>query len=55
MSWKADYNVVAPEAGDVLDLVGWVTIDNQSGKTFEDAFVAAVKKAKDRLGELNQL
>ena len=37
MSWKADYNVVAPEEGDVLNLVGWVTIDNQSGKTFEDA------------------
>ena len=39
MSWKADYNIVAPEAGDVLDLVGWVTIDNQSGKTFEQARV----------------
>ena len=37
MSWKADYNVVAPEEGDVLDLVGWVTIDNQCGKTFADA------------------
>jgi hypothetical protein len=39
MSWKADYNVVAPQQGDVLDLVGWVTIDNQCGKTFEDARV----------------
>jgi hypothetical protein len=37
MSWQADYNLVAPEQSDRLDLVGWVTIDNQSGKTFENA------------------
>ena len=37
MSWEADYNVVAPEKGDLLDVVGWVTMDNQSGKTFENA------------------
>ena len=37
MTWEADYNMVAPEEGDVLDLVGWVTMDNQCGKTFEDA------------------
>jgi len=36
MSWLADYNVVAPEQGDILEIVGWVTIDNQSGKTFEN-------------------
>ena len=37
MTWKADYNVVSPEVGDTLDLTGWVTMDNQSGKTFENA------------------
>lgn len=37
MSWEADYNVIAPEAGDAVDIVGWVTMDNQSGKTFENA------------------
>ncbi len=37
MSWQADYNVVAPERGDTVDLVGWVTIDNQSGRSFENA------------------
>ncbi|HUR46969.1 MAG TPA: hypothetical protein VMZ27_13910 [Candidatus Saccharimonadales bacterium] len=37
MSWNADYNVVAPEKGEVVDLLGWVTIDNQSGKTFRQA------------------
>jgi hypothetical protein len=37
MSWEASYNVVAPAHGDLLDVVGWVTLDNQSGKTFRDA------------------
>ncbi|MDR3678031.1 MAG: hypothetical protein P4N24_21300 [Acidobacteriota bacterium] len=37
MNWNADYNLVAPEEGDVLDLIGWVTIHNQTGKTFESA------------------
>jgi hypothetical protein len=37
MTWEADYNVVATENSDLLDLVGWVTMDNQSGKTFENA------------------
>jgi hypothetical protein len=36
-TWEADYNIVAPEKGDAVDLVGWVTMDNQSGKTFENA------------------
>lgn len=37
MTWEASYNVVAAENSDVLDLIGWVTMDNQSGKTFENA------------------
>ena len=37
MTWKAAYNVVSPETGDRLDLTGWVTMDNESGKTFENA------------------
>ncbi len=37
MSWEAEYNIVAPEDSDKLDVVGWVTMDNQSGKTFENA------------------
>ncbi|MDO9463695.1 MAG: hypothetical protein Q7J67_00095 [bacterium] len=60
MSWKADYNVVAPEKGDVLDIVGWITMDNQSGKTFKNAKIKLmagdVSKIQpgqeDRLGTL---
>jgi len=37
LSWSTDYNMVAPETGDTLDLVGWVTLDNQSGKPFDHA------------------
>jgi hypothetical protein len=37
MSWKADYSMLAGEKGDELDVIGWVTIDNQSGKTFDNA------------------
>lgn len=36
-SWEAVYNLVAPEKGNKVDLIGWVTMDNQSGKTFENA------------------
>lgn len=52
MSWSADYNAVAPETGDTLDLTGWVTMDNQSGKTFENATIKLmagdVNKLQDR-------
>src|SRR3984957_1302026 len=39
MTWEADYNIVAPEKGDVVDIVGWVTMDNQRGRTFENASI----------------
>src|SRR5208282_4619207 len=38
-SWSASYNLVSPEKGDVVDLVGWITMNNQSGKTFRDASI----------------
>jgi hypothetical protein len=39
MRWEASYNLIAPEKGDTLDLIGWVTIDNQSGKEFDNAVI----------------
>lgn len=39
LSWQAAYNLIAPEKGDTVDLVGWITIDNESGKTFADATI----------------
>ncbi len=49
MSWEASYNVVAPENGDTLDIVGWVTMDNQSGRGFENA------KIQLMAGDVNKL
>ena len=37
MSWQAAYNLVAPEKGDTLDVVGWITVNNNSGKQFDNA------------------
>ena len=39
MRWEASYNLIAPEKGDTLDIIGWVTIDNQSGKQFDNATI----------------
>ena len=49
MTWAADYNAVAPENGNKLDITGWVTMDNQSGKIFDQAQV------KLMAGEVNKM
>jgi hypothetical protein len=57
MSWNADYNLVAPEEGDLLDVIGWVTIRNQSGKTFDNAGIKLmagdVSKIQPQQGRLD--
>ncbi len=47
--WSASYNLVSPEKGDMVDLVGWITMNNNSGKTFEDA------KIKLMAGDVNKI
>ena len=42
MSWKSDYNLVLPEKGDAVTLTGWVSIENNTGKTFEDAKIKLI-------------
>jgi len=49
MTWQADYNIVAPEKGDLVDVVGWVTMDNQTGKTFQNA------RIKLMAGDVNKI
>ena len=49
LNWAADYNITAPPNGDSLDLIGWVTIDNHSGKAFRDVTVELMA------GEVNKL
>jgi hypothetical protein len=56
MSWQADYNLVVSDKSEgnnnglnSVDLVGWVTMQNHSGKTFEDA------RIKLLAGDVNKL
>jgi len=49
MSWQADYNIIAPDKGDVVDIVGWITMDNRTGKTFENARIKLIA------GDVNKL
>lgn len=42
MSWKSDYNLVLPEEGDVVTLTGWVSIENNTGTSFEDARIKLI-------------
>ena len=42
MSWKADYNLVLPEDGDAVTFTGWVSIENNTGKTFEEAKIKLI-------------
>ena len=42
MTWQSDYNLVVADGAknsgtNMLDLVGWITMQNHSGKTFENA------------------
>ena len=47
--WNASYNLVSPEKGDLVDLAGWITMNNTSGKTFENA------KIKLMAGDVNKI
>ena len=47
--WSASYNLVSPEKGDFADLVGWITMKNESGKTFENA------RIKLMAGDVNKI
>lgn len=49
LSWEASYNLLAPEKGDVVDLIGWITVKNQSGKIFTRAHVKLIA------GDVNKL
>jgi hypothetical protein len=53
MNWHADYNLVVADGSanqtNLVDLVGWITMQNQSGKTFENAQV------KLMAGDINKL
>jgi len=47
-NWNADYNFVQTDANK-LDIIGWVTLENRSGKQFENA------RVKLMAGDVNKL
>src|SRR5215813_14148864 len=57
MDWQSDYNLVvedrkdaeARSRTDLLDLIGWITMHNQSGKSFENA------RIKLMAGDVNKI
>ncbi|AUM11413.1 DUF4139 domain-containing protein [Ketobacter alkanivorans] len=49
LNWKADYNLIAKENTDKVNVNGWVTFENQSGKSFNAA------KIKLMAGDINKL
>ncbi len=52
ITWKADYVMVIDAADKLSDLTGWVTIDNRSGATYQNAALKLVagdvNRAQDR-------
>jgi hypothetical protein len=49
LGWQSDYNIVAADKGDMIDIVGWVTFKNQSGTGFKQA------KVKLMAGDVNKV
>jgi hypothetical protein len=53
MTWQSDYNVVVQDdpgkKTDLLDMIGWITMQNLSGKTFENA------RIKLMAGDVNKI
>lgn len=54
MSWKSDYNLVLPEKGDSVSLTGWVSIENNTGTTFEDASIKLIAGDVNKVQEQPQ-
>ena len=49
MNWTADYNLLLSEDESSLDLAGWVTLNNHSGRAFADARLKLVA------GDINRI
>jgi hypothetical protein len=54
MSWSADYIVLLNNAKDALDLNGWVTLNNTSGATYENAQLKLVAGDVNRIAQVGQ-
>jgi len=54
IDWSCDYNLLIDEKDEMVDLSGWITIDNHSGVEYEDAQVSLIAgdihKIKEQYG-----
>lgn len=48
-TWAADYNLLIPEEGNIGTLIGWVTMENHSGRTFENAHIKLIAGEVSRI------
>ncbi len=55
MNWSADYVLLLAQDSASLDLNGWITLNNTSGASFEDAIVKLVAGDVNRLPEYEQM
>ena len=53
-TWEADYNLIAPEKGDYVDVLGWITMNNNSGTTFRDAKIKLMAGDVNKIQPLNR-
>ncbi len=51
ISWKADYVATVNQSDNRLDLMGWVTLDNQSGSSYNQARLKLVAGEVNRVPE----
>lgn len=55
MNWHADYNLVISDGAtgqtNLVDMVGWITMQNQSGKTFDNAQIKLMAGDVQKLAE----
>ena len=54
MTWKSDYNLVLPEAGDEVSMTGWISIENNTGTTFKDAKIKLIAGDVNKVEENRQ-
>jgi hypothetical protein len=48
--WLADYNIITSEDSDSVQMLGWMTIDNQTGKSFESTRLKFVAGMISKMG-----
>jgi hypothetical protein len=53
LSWKADYILVLDEAEEMADMTGWVSIDNLSGKRYENTTLKLIAGEVNTVNTVN--